>query len=130
MIFRQFVDRMSIEVDTMNTERKKQLSWEYKNRKPEMGVISFCCVVTNERFLGSSRDTQADLNSNSFKLTSGRHPNKRLQELWNQHGKKGFELSVLQCLEYEDPTEDHTSELEELLKECLEADSTAMKIWR
>ena len=31
---------MEYEVINMNTERKKQLIMEYKNRHPEMGVIS------------------------------------------------------------------------------------------
>lgn len=35
----------------MDMKRKKQLLEEYKNRRPEMGVISYRCIATNESFL-------------------------------------------------------------------------------
>lgn len=34
----------------MDMKRKKQLLEEYKNRRPEMGVISYRCLATNESF--------------------------------------------------------------------------------
>lgn len=114
----------------MDIKRKKQLIAEYENRNPEMGIISFCCVVTKESFLAASTDTKADFNSNRFKLTANWHPNKRLQELWNQYHENNFELSVVQILKYEDPKADHTDALEKLLIHCLEANSTARRIWR
>lgn len=114
----------------MDMQRKKQLLEEYKNRKPEMGVISFRCITTGEAFLGVSKDTKADFNSNRCKLATSWHPNKRLQELWNQYGESGFELSVIRVLKYEDPKADHTNGLEKLLAQCMEADNTARRIWR
>lgn len=113
----------------MNTRRKELLE-EWKNRRPEMGVISFRCKQTGESFLGISTDTKADHNSNSFKLLMGNHPNKRMQELWNIYGEEGFEYTVLKVLKYEDPKEDHTNELEELRQLCILADPQASKIWR
>lgn len=114
----------------MDRERKRQLLEEYKNRKPEMGVISFCCVATGESFLTASRETKTDFNSTRCKLAANWHPNKRLQELWNQYGEEGFELSVIRVLKYEDPKADHARELEKLLAQCLEADDMARRIWR
>lgn len=114
----------------MDMKRKQQLIEEYKNRKPEMGVISFRCKATGEVFLGIAKDIQANFNSTRFKLTANYHPNKRLQELWNRYGEKDFELSVLKRLKYEDPLKDHTEELEELRDQCFAEDSQRRKIWR
>ena len=114
----------------MDIKRKKQLLEEYINRRPEMGVISFRCMATNESFLGISKDTKADFNSTSTKLAANYHPNKRLQELWNQNGVENFELSVMKAIKYEYPTDDHTAELEALREQCLAQDKQARRIWR
>lgn len=114
----------------MDMKRKKQLLEEYENRKPEMGIISFCCITTKDVFLGISKDIPADFNSNRFKLSANWHPNKRLQELWNKFGESSFKLSVLKILKYEDPKADHTDELEKLCEKCLLANTTARRIWR
>ncbi|WP_099468701.1 GIY-YIG nuclease family protein [Konateibacter massiliensis] len=114
----------------METNRRKQLLEEYKNRHPEMGIISYRCKATGESFLGISKDTRADFNSANTKLGMNYHPNKRLQELWNKYGQEGFELSVIRTLKYENPADDYTAELEKLRGQCLEADSHATKMWR
>lgn len=114
----------------MEIKQKKQLLEEYKNRHPEMGVILFRCIETGETFFGCSKDTKADINGSSFKLSAGNHPNKRLQELWNQYGESGFECSVVRALKYEDALEDHTKELEALREQCMAAEPKSGKIWR
>lgn len=114
----------------MDIKRKKELLEDYKNRCPEMGVISYRCKETDEAFLGISKDTKAGFNSTSVKLEMNGHPNKRLQELWNSYGSEGFELSVIKVLKYEDPHEDHTEELETLREQCLAADPKTRRIWR
>lgn len=114
----------------MDIKRKKELLEIYRNRHPEMGVISYRCKETGEVFLGISSDTKADFNSTNMKLSANLHPNKRLQELWNKHGMEGFELSVVKVLEYDDPNEDHTEKLESLREQCLAADPNARRIWR
>ena len=113
----------------MDIARKKQLMAQYKERRPEMGVISLRCRETGESFLGASKDIKADFNSVCFKLTMGGHPNRRLQQLWTQYGQSGFECSVLKRLEYEDPGEDHWEELELLRELCFLDDPMAKKIW-
>ncbi|EHQ89912.1 hypothetical protein DesyoDRAFT_2864 [Desulfosporosinus youngiae DSM 17734] len=114
----------------MDMKRKKQMLEEYINRKPNMGVVSFRCIATGEAFLGISKDTKADFNSTRCKLAANWHPNKRLQELWNQYGESGFELSVLKDLKYEDPKADYTDELNALREQCLVQDKQARRIWR
>lgn len=116
--------------NSMATERKKQLAEEYKNRMPEMGVISFRCIATNQVFLGVSKDTRADFNSLRFKLTAGGYPNKQLQTLWKQYGESGFEITVAKALKYENPHDDHSEELEKLREQCMLENPQAEKIWR
>ena len=60
----------------------------------------------------------------------GSHPNKRLAALWEQYGEEGFEWSVLKILDYENPEDDHTAELEKLREQCLAEDEKAVKIWK
>lgn len=114
----------------MDKARKKELLEAYKNRRPEMGVISYRCKETDEVFLGISKDTKTDFHSTNFKLTANWHPNKRLQELWNKYGREGFELSVIKVLKYDDPNKDHTEKLESLREQCLAANPNARRIWR
>ena len=114
----------------MDKAQKKAMIETWKLRRPEMGVISIRCKETGEAFLGSSKDTKADFNSNRAKLSSGNHPNKRLTALWKQFGEDAFEWSVIKTLDYEDPNEDHTAELEKLREACLAEDEKAQKIWK
>ena len=109
-------------------KRKKQLLEEYKNRKPEMGIISFFCISTGEKFLCISKDTKADINSNRFKLSINRHANNHMQELWNQFGEINFEISVILVLKYEDPNADYTEKLEEMLKQCLDLNNCTRRM--
>ena len=93
-----------------------------------MGVISFQCRTTGEVFLTIAADTIAKLNRVRFQLSAGQCPNKRLQDLWTQYGEDDFELSVVKVLEYDDPTEDHTEELETLYELCLLENPKAKRI--
>ncbi len=114
----------------MRTKRQKELLDIWRNRCPEMGVISICCNATGDLFLGASKDTRADFNGTRFRLSANGHPNKQLQELWNQHGEDSFSFSVMKILKYEDPADDHTDELRTLLEECLLEAPQAKRIWR
>lgn len=114
----------------MDKTQKKALVEEWKNRRPEMGVISLRCKETGETFLGIAKDTKAGFNSVRAKLAGGIHPNRRLMELWKQYGEEGFEFSVAAVLEYEDPLEDHTEELETLRDLCLAENERAVKLWK
>lgn len=114
----------------MDIKRKKELLEIYKNRHPEMGVISYHCRETGEKFFGISKDTKSDFNSTNMKLRVNLHPNKRLQELWDQYGLECFELSVIKVLKYDDPHEDHTAKLESLREQCLAMDLNARRIWK
>lgn len=114
-------------------DRRKMLLMKYKYRKPEMGVISFQCLPTQEYFLGPSNDTKADINSNSFKLEANYHPNSILQKLWNQYGKSAFEIGVMKVLPYDEKNADktdYTKDLEALYSSCIRNIPNARRIKR
>ena len=100
----------------------------YLDRHPEMGVISFRCVITDEIFLTTAADIPAKFNRLRFQLSSGNCPNKRLQGLWEQYGEDAFVLQVVKRLEYDNSNEDHGKELETLYELCLLEVPTASRI--
>ena len=114
----------------MDSNRKKELIEAYKFRRPEMGVISYHCKETGDVFLDTSKDTKASFNSINMRLSANWHPNKNLQELWNNYGPEAFELSVIEVLKYDDPKGDYTRELEDLIDRCLVANPKARRVWR
>ena len=105
----------------MEEKRKKELIWEYKNRKPNMGIVSVYCIPEKKRFLEVAKDIKTTINSNSFQLSLGWHPNKELQKLWQKYGEKGFEIGIFKVLEYDEKKEDedNIAKLNEILEECL-----------
>ena len=114
----------------MDIKEKQELLETWKNRHPEMGVISFRCSATDETFLTTAADIPARFNRIRFQLFAGNCPNERLQELWAQYGEDAFELQVVKRLEYDDPNEDHQEELETLCELCLLENSEARRIWK
>lgn len=114
----------------MKEKRKKELLEAYKNRIPQMGVISYYCKETGDTFLGISKDTRASFNSINMRLSANFHPNKYLLELWNKYGLEGFELSVIKILKQVNPEEDPIDELEKLRQDCFISNPNAKKIWK
>lgn len=114
----------------MQTNRKKELLMEYKNRMPEKGIIRVLCLATNESFLEISNDTKATINSITVKLSSHYHPNRHLLNLWQLYSQEGFEFSAIKVLQYEDPTANYKDKLEKMRDECLALDPLAQKVWK
>lgn len=115
----------------MDIRRKKQLIEEYKNRKPEMGILCFKFKAGEEIFLTASKDIRADINSNRFKMQLGNHPNKDMQKLWQAGGGlEGVEIFVMKEYAYKNSDDDHTDKLEALLTEYLAAHEGARRVWR
>ncbi|MCI8514478.1 MAG: GIY-YIG nuclease family protein [Lachnospiraceae bacterium] len=114
----------------MDIKKRKELLAAYKDRCPEMGVISFRCSATDEAFITAAADIPAKFNRVRFQFSAGNCPNKRLQELWTQYGENAFELQVVQRLKYDDPKKDPTEELEMLCELYLLKNPKASKIWK
>ena len=109
----------------MDNEWKKQLKQAYGERRPAMGVLEMRCLATGERFLIASRDPRATENGLVARFDGGNHPNKRLQALWNEHGRGGFAFALVEKLEYDD-----AHELQALLELYLEEHPEAKRVWK
>lgn len=108
----------------MDKQKRKNLIQAYKLRQAEMGIIQLKNTMTADRYVTISRDTQADLNSQRFKLKANWHPNKELQSQWNDVGEGAFEFSVVELLDYDETTTNHTELLEEMLIKLMDADGS------
>jgi hypothetical protein len=99
-------------METLNN--KKELKEQYKQMKPEMGVFMYKCLSSGKAYLGFGQNINADINGITFKLNTGNyHPNRNLQDDWKKHGENGFEISILEILEY-DKDETRTDYTEDL----------------
>lgn len=112
----------------MDKEKKKKLTFQWKERHPEMGVVYVRCAATGEEFYDSSRDTATWFNRHRFELEGKQHRNRRLQELWNLYGESGFEFGVVSELKYEDGEEVTMKDLKEHLALCLMENPAAKKL--
>lgn len=113
----------------MDGNRKKELKDQYKQMRPEMGVYEYRCLETGKVYLGASNDLKGTRNSITFQLKSGAFlSNPRIQRDWKEYGQDGFQIAILERLEYEKDDEgsrDYTQDiiaLKELWREKLEGD--------
>jgi hypothetical protein len=81
----------------MDIKRKKELLEDYKNRYPEMGVISYRCRETSEVFLGISKDTKSDFNSTNMKLAANWHPINNYRNSGTNMAQKALNYQLLKC---------------------------------
>lgn len=101
----------------LSSERKKELQEQYKQMKTDMGIFAVINNSNGKYWLETTQNLKGKINSVTFQLKSGGHPNKELQKDWRELGADNFEIKILEKLEYdEDETKtDYTDELE-LLK--------------
>lgn len=90
--------------------------------KPDMGIFIIKSNYDNKCYIETTHNLKGTMNSAEFKLRFGNHPNKGLQKSWNEHGKDGFTIEILEKLEYDkDETKtDYSEELEILEMEWKE----------
>ena len=93
-------------------DRRKELKLQYKQMKPEMGVIIIRSELDNKCYLEGTQNIKGTINSAKFKLEAGIHPNRELQRAWKEQGEK-FPHSSSENLEYEED-ESKTDYSEEL----------------
>ena len=99
----------------MNRDQKKQHKQEYALRRSPMGIICVCHTETGNCFLLGAGNAPAVLNSCSFQLKIGSHPDRDLQALWKQYGESAFETGICRDLPYDKSDPEKTDYREELL---------------
>jgi hypothetical protein len=95
---------------------RKQLIQAYHETARPMGVYRIASVRTGHGIVGTSRDLTAILNRHRAQLGLGSHPDKALQEEWDEAGQSALAFEVLDTLEpSDDPAYDPTADLDALL---------------
>lgn len=94
-------------------DRKKELKEKYKQMKPRMGIFIIHSKVNNRCYIETARDLKSRINGARFKLVAGAHPNRELQQDWNEYGEANFTIEILDDLEY-DKDESKTDYTEDL----------------
>lgn len=100
---------------------RKELVREYKESKLPMGLFQIKNTINGKLLVGSSQNLPGMLNRMRWQMESGGHPNRALQQDWNQHGAGAFTFEVLDELKHPVQEDyDPTKDLEELLALWLE----------
>jgi hypothetical protein len=79
----------------MMSNRKKELKEQYKQTHTPMGVYQIRNLTNDKVFVGTALNLPGILTSNKLQLSSGNHPNKKLQAEWNEFGSQSFAFEVL-----------------------------------
>jgi hypothetical protein len=97
-------------------QRKKELKEQYKQLKPDMGILMVTSKANNKRLLVATQDLTSMVNRIKFQLNSGYFPQRDLQQDWKTYGKDNFAIEVLDTLEYskDESKTDHSEDLAEL----------------
>src|SRR5262245_45518316 len=94
-------------------DKKRVLKRDYKQNHRPMGVFQIRNLVNEKVFLGTSLNLPGIFNRHQFQLQMGGHPNKALQNEWNQYGCNNFVFEILDELTpREDPSYDYRPDLE------------------
>jgi hypothetical protein len=94
---------------------RKELKDEYKLMKPRMGIFAIRNITSGRIYVARSTNLDLVWNAEKFKLDSRGHPNRGLQEDWNNFGAKHFVHEILHELKpSDDPAQDVRSELKAL----------------
>ena len=96
----------------ISRDKQKELQAEYKQLKTDMGIFAVINKDTNKYLLVETNNLKGKLNSTSFQLRSGAHPNRELLHDWQQLGADRFEISVLEQIDYEEGKDNYSDDLE------------------
>ncbi|HOB11615.1 MAG TPA: GIY-YIG nuclease family protein [Syntrophomonadaceae bacterium] len=82
-------------------ERKKELQEQFKQMKPDMGILAVINMDSKRCWLEAATNLKGKQNSVAFQLKNGSHINRQLQKDWNEQGEQAFQIVVLEQLEYD-----------------------------
>lgn len=97
----------------MDKDRKKELIAQYKQMKPDMGLLIVRSKVNNKCHIQTAKDFRSGINGLKVRLEGGFHPNRELQKEWKEFGAENFTIEILDKLEY-DQDESKTDYSDEL----------------
>ena len=101
---------------SLSPQARRELTRQYKQSFPPMGVYAVRCDAAGVLRLGSSRNAEGMLNRLRFELVRGAHRDRSLQQAWNTHGADAFRLEVIDRVKpRDDPAFDYDAELVTLL---------------
>jgi hypothetical protein len=108
--------------DKMKT--RKEINREYKERVKPSGVFQVKNLSNGKVLLGSSLNLEGPLNKHRFMLKINSHPNKELQNDWNEMGPEQFTFEILETIQIKDDPnfnlKDELTLLEEIWLEKLQ----------
>lgn len=83
--------------------RRKELLQQYADRDPPNGVFAVRNCVTDEIWVGHSRNLDKQKNGLWTRLAGGMCVNKDVQASWVKHGEAAFSYEILEQLIETDP---------------------------
>jgi hypothetical protein len=83
-------------------DRRRELKEQYKQMKPEMGIILIKSKLNNKCYIEATKNLKGTINGTKFKLNAGSHRNKELQRQWRELGEDNFSIEILEKLEYDE----------------------------
>lgn len=97
----------------MDPKRKNELTLQYKQTKPAMGLFIIRSNSNRKYYLEGTQDLRGRMNGALVRLTGGMHPCRELQKEWNELGQDNFTVMVLETLEYDkdEAKTDYTDDL-------------------
>ncbi|MGZ4107922.1 MAG: GIY-YIG nuclease family protein [Tumebacillaceae bacterium] len=106
----------------MEKSRRAELKFNYKQTHRPTGVYQLKNERNGKVLVGTSPNLDGIENRHRFQLKSGMHPNKELQQDWNQQGGEHFSFEILEKVKpHDDVTNlDYSEELQMLEEMWLE----------
>lgn len=106
------------ELKAMNRAELKQ---QYKEMKHPLGILQITNRVNGKILIVSGPNLNGLVNRNQFQLRMKCHPNKELQQDWNQFGEENFTFEIVETLEQsKEPGHDNLADLKTLEEMWLE----------
>jgi len=101
---------------SLSLQARRELTRQYKQAFPAMGIYALRCDAAGLLRVGSSRHLDGIFNRLRFELMRGAHRDRVLQSAWNTHGAEAFRFEVVDRVkDRDDPAFDYDAELATLL---------------
>lgn len=101
---------------SLSLQARRELTRQYKQAFPAVGIYALRCDAAGLLRVGSSRHMDGIFNRLRFELMHGGHRDRTLQAAWSTHGAEAFRFEVVDRVkERDDPAFDYDAELATLL---------------